>query len=314
MTLGKEVAYTRHPGVMLLLCTILLAARASGAQPSSDASFFSVLSYNVHGLPRLIAQDNPRDRSSTIGWLANKYDLVLLQEDFEYHRIIADQMVGKVGLRGSGMGFDPRRVAVKVLLFPVQILLPHFSPPYGSGVTTFVDPGRLLASDVTREAFDDCSGWFGADADCWAAKGFLRVRMRLPHGAAVDVYNTHLDAGPGERSIATRRRQLERLGAAVESLSPGLAIITGGDFNCAFSRPGDRELIMGFRQRLGLQDSGAGPVRPVWRERDYILYRSGGGVTLTVEEASEAMEFVNEGQALSDHPALFARFRGTEEP
>jgi hypothetical protein len=32
-------------------------------------------------------------------------------------------------------------------------------------------------------------------------------------------------------------------------------------------------------------------------------------VALAVESAGEALEFVNDGRALSDHPAVFARFR-----
>ena len=62
--------------------------------------------------------DNPRDRSPTIGWLAAKYDIVLLQEDFEYHGIIAAQMGNHSGFRGGGIDFDPRRVTAKIILFP----------------------------------------------------------------------------------------------------------------------------------------------------------------------------------------------------
>jgi len=66
---------------------------------------------------------------------------------------------------------------------------------------------------------------------------------------------------------------------------------------------------MAFRGRLNLEDSGAGPEFPYWRERNFILYRDGASAKLTVEEAGEAKEFVQERRALSDHAGLFARFR-----
>ncbi len=297
-----------------VLCAVLLSAQPCGAQPSADESLLSVLSYNVHGVSRFLAKDNPRDRSPTIGWLASRYDLVLLQEDFEYYDLIAGQMPGRATFRGNGMGRDPRRVAAKAVLFPAAFLLPRFSPPYGAGLTTLVDAAKLEASDVERQPYTACSGWVRRQGNCWAAKGFLRVRIRLPNGAAVEVYNTHLAAGSGERSQAVRRQQLDELAAGIERLSGESAVIAAGDFNCAFGRPGDGDMLMSFRERVGLDDSGAGPELPVWRERDYVLYRGGPGVALTIDEAGEADEFISDRRALSDHPALFVRFRARAVP
>ena len=48
-----------------------------------------------------------------------------------------------------------------------------------------------------------------------------------------------------------------------------------------------------------------------WRERDYILHRDGTATALRVEQVGEALEFVDRDRALSDHPALYARFRIT---
>lgn len=291
-----------------LLVILVLGGRSEGASNTSPHAF-SILSYNVHGVFRLIAKDAPGRRSPTIGWLANRYDVVLLQEDFEYHGMIAGQMQGRAVYRGNGMRLDPRLLAAKLLLFPVQLLLPHFSPPYGAGVTAIVDTALVDDPHVAREAYGSCKGWFASNGDCWATKGFLRVRIRLPNDAEVDLYNTHLDAGAGEPSRRVRGEQLEVLAARIEALSPDRALIIAGDLNSAAARPGDWDLIMRFRDRLRLHDSGAGPELPCWRERDYILYRSGGGVTLAVDDAGEAVEFVSGDRALSDHAALFAGFR-----
>lgn len=282
---------------------------ASGMSTEEEpSSSFTLLSYNVHGLFPLAAKDDPRDRMPTIGWLANKYDVILFQEDFEYHGVLGEQLEDSVGARGNGMGWDPRRVLAKLLLSPVAILVPHFSAPYGDGVSTWAERPIALGT-VTREPYSECNGWFGENGDCWARKGFLHVRLRLPNAAEVDVYNTHLEAGPSESSVAARRSQLEELAAGIERLSMDRAVVVAGDFNVAFIRPGDREMMSIFRERLGLGDSGAGPELPFWRERDFVLYRSGAQTRLVVEEAGEATEFVGRQRALSDHAALRVRFR-----
>jgi len=288
--------------------SVLLLSPLRGAAEQPSGRIVSVLSYNVHGLFALIAKDDPRDRMPTIGWLANHYDVVAFQEDFEYHDILRAQMTRSVGALGNDMGWDPRHVGLKLLIAPVTMFLPHVSPPYGAGISTFVGADIALAEMAAREAYGICNGWFGQNGDCWARKGYLRVAFRAPNGARVDVYNTHLEAGPSPRSVDVRTRQLAFMAAAIERLSRDTAVIVAGDFNVSFSRPGDRDAIVGFRDRLGLADSGAGPELPQWRERDYILYRGGADVDLEVVEAGEALEFVGHGRALSDHPALLARF------
>jgi endonuclease/exonuclease/phosphatase family metal-dependent hydrolase len=282
---------------------------AAGTNADAEVpSAFTLLSYNVHGLFPLAAKDDPRDRMPTIGWLANKYDVILFQEDFEYHDTLGEQLEDSVGVRGNGMGWDPRRVLARLVLSPAVILVPHFSAPYGDGVSTWAERPIVLRA-VTREPYSRCNGWFGENGDCWARKGFLHVRLRLPSGAEVDVYNTHLEAGPSESSVATRRSQLEELAAGIERLSPDRAVVVAGDFNVSFVRLGDRAMMRAFRERLGLDDSGAGPELPFWRERDYVLYRSGARARLSVEEAGEATEFAGRQRALSDHAALRVRFR-----
>ena len=296
------------PIAIALLISLCVAIASAGAESPPKAEELSVLSYNVHGVFRLLAKDDPGDRSATLGWLASRYDVTLLQEDFEYHDEIAAQMKSSTAHRGNGMRLDPRLLSLKLILLPFELILPHFSPPYGSGLTTFVKSNLPVAS-FTGEAYETCDGWLSGKANCWSTKGWLRVRVLLPGGAALDIYNTHLDAGARATSVATRRTQLDALATAVETISGESAIIIGGDFNLPYYRPGDRELILGFRKRLRLRDSGAGPELPTWRERDYILFRSSPDVMLTVLGSGEALEFVNGDYALSDHPALFAQFR-----
>lgn len=276
---------------------------------AQTSNVISVLSYNVQGLPPLFSNDDPGRRAATIGWLASKYDVVLLQEDFEYYGAIGSQMRRRTRVRGNGMGWNPWRVAFKVLFAPFGLFLPHFWPPYGSGLTTYVKSELLLDDDQDRVPYDVCGDWLGGTGDCWASKGYLRVGARQADGPLIHIYNTHLEAGATQNSLETRREQLALLAKGIRERSAGRALILGGDFNLAFNRAGDGEAMKDFRRDVGLEDCGAGPELPFWRERDYILFRNAPGVTLHVEEMGEAKEFVNDGFALSDHPAIYARFR-----
>jgi endonuclease/exonuclease/phosphatase family metal-dependent hydrolase len=291
----------------VLLCGVL-CAEPVGAEPQRAAGVeISVLSYNVHGISWLFAKDNPQERAAAIGWLASRYDVVLLQEAFEYHDEIGGQMAGTVALRGNGMRGDPRLLLTKLMLFPFQIILPDFSFPYGSGLSAFVaeSAGEIVGED--RHRFDKCSGWFERSFDCWATKGALRLRVRLDNGAEVDFYNTHLDAGQTHSGIEVRARQLNHLVRWIERESVGRAVVVTGDFNTALSRMENVEAMRSFKQRTRLADVGAGPELPQWPRRDFIFVRDGEHVALNVVESGEALEFVSRTRALSDHPAAYAR-------
>jgi len=291
------------------MAALVIIDDARAQEPiSGSKEFVSLLSYNVHGIAALIAKDDPRDRTPSIGWLSRPYDIILYQEDFEYHPELAQQLDHHAEFKGNyALVGDARRVIVKIISWPFTLLIPNFSPPYGSGVSTFVSE-VLSVSGSNAKHYRDCHGWFGANGDCWAAKGYLRVSIETASGAGIDVYNTHLEAGPSKASTEVRGKQLQSLAKAIKKISENRAVIVAGDFNLGYIRPGDRNVFKRFREELGLSDSGAGPETPFWKERDYILYRSGSETQLEVEEAGEAIGFISAGRALSDHPALFARF------
>lgn len=300
----------------LLLSTCVVAAIVLWApRVGAEADFgsrtdtLSVLTYNVHGLPGVLAKDRPRDRMPTIGWLAHKYDVVLFQEDFEYHDELARQLRAHAnGYVGNGSWSRPALVPINLAILPFTLLIPNFSPPYGAGISAFVDKDHDDGGAMS-EAYRDCNGWFRAAGDCWSAKGFQRVTARTANGAKVHIYNTHTEAGSSKADAEVRRLQLQQLAEAIERLSPDRAVIVAGDFNVAFIRPSDRLMILEFRERLGLADTGAAPELRHWRERDVILYRSGMDATIEIEAVGEGLEFAGRRRALSDHAALYALFR-----
>ena len=153
-----------------------------------------------------------------------------------------------------------------------------------------------------------CTGdRLGGRSDCWASKGFLRLRVQPSPGVELDVYTTHLDSGGTEADRTARAAQLDELASAIERDSAGRAVLVGGDLNLPADRPEDLELFRAFLQRLGLRDTGAGPQHHDWRRVDYLLVRDGDDARIRVLEAGEDPRFVRDGVPLSDHPPIFAR-------
>ncbi len=269
----------------LLIIALLLAASPAAADE------FTVLSYNTHGLITWVAGDDPATRFPIIGDKTNAYHVALLQEDFSHHAALRQGTRQPIVERGN-----PSRFGSWCLVCS------------GSGLTTLSRWGMENLVQAVSRAYGQCAGWIGGANDCLATKGFQRMRLRLPGGAELDFVNTHLDAGDGVEDREARRRQLDLLRRSLEAEVAGEPLILAGDLNLDAAVPEDVALRDAFTDALGLANSGArGGSR--WATLDYIFYRSGGGLELEVVEAGEDTSFVHEEAPLSDHPAIFARFR-----
>lgn len=269
---------------LLIIALWLAASPAAGDE-------FTVLSYNIHGLHAWVAGDDPAARAPVIGEKSNAYHVTLIQEDFSHHVALRRGARQPIVERGNPSRFGR-----------------WCSICSGSGLTILsrFEPEDLLLLEA--RAYRDCAGWIGGANDCLATKGFQRMRIRLPGGGELDFVNTHLDAGHSPADREARRSQLDLLRRSIEAEVEGGALILAGDLNLDAADPEDVALRDAFTAALGLSSSGArGTGR--WPILDYIFYRSGGGVELEVVEAGEDAEFVHEGAPLSDHPAIFARFR-----
>ena len=133
---------------------------ATGETAGDDGTVLSLLSYNIHGISGLIAKDDPRDRMPTIGWLTHTYDVVLVQEDFEYHGELAQQFANTANrYRGNGIESRPDLILAKLVSFPFLVFIPRFSPPYGAGLSIFVDKEHSVPESSISEAYSDCYGW-----------------------------------------------------------------------------------------------------------------------------------------------------------
>jgi hypothetical protein len=252
------------------------------------ALVIAVLSYNVHGLDRLLVSDDPEVRMTAISPRLNAYDVALLQESWSYYGLLAARATHPVRERGNG---------------------PHPGLFFQTGLVSFARPAFVA---VSRGSLHACAGWLGGDNDCFADKGYLRLELRLANGVELDFWNLHLDAGDSDDDRAARAAQLESLVARVNALSGRGPLVVAGDFNLPAENPADRALLEHFRGALALRDSGArSDPGGQFAEKhiDYILYREGPGVSIAPVEVGEASELSETTPPLSDHPALFARLR-----
>jgi hypothetical protein len=275
------------------------------------------VSYNVHGFWMRGHPLGSEERSRAIGALLGEYEVVMLQEDWEYHDLLAEPVEWSAVERGNGARDHWALSSARILTFPIRLVNSRSRMPYGSGLSVLLRDLDAVPGEVTREYLGACHGWLGYANDCLASKGFLRVRVRLRDGGEIDLYDTHLDAGSDQQDRAARWAQLRRWAARVRELSADRALIVAGDFNSRYAdengtpRSGlDWEALRSFREALGLDDAGAAPdPENGWEERiDYILYRSSDRVRLRVVESGEDDRFFRDAHPLSDHPAVFAEF------
>lgn len=152
-----------------------LVAAAHAAQLASTAATngkFTALSYNVAGLPSILqGNDVPGDKtenSRQIGryFAQYGYDLIHMQEDFNYHAAIYET------------DDHPFRTATSG------------GVPFGSGLNSISSSDWI---NFTRVKWDVCSNASGSD--CLTPKGFTFMRWNPSEGVYVDVYNLHADAG-----------------------------------------------------------------------------------------------------------------------
>jgi endonuclease/exonuclease/phosphatase family metal-dependent hydrolase len=277
----------------------IVAAPLTPARADSRPVELVVLSYNTHGLPGWAAGDEPEQRFPRIGALLQRYDVALVQEDFAHHERLAGATAHPIVLRGNGSRYS--------WLGRLGFLCGRC----GSGLTVLAREPFRHPSRVLREPFSSCSGWLGSGNDCWATKGILMARLEPGNGPAIDFFNLHLDAGDGRADRGVREEQIGQVARAIRVESDGRPLIVGGDLNLHHDNPEDRTIFEEFRASLRLVDSRAALSDPNgWPEKiDYLLFRGGDALDLELIEAGIAKEFADETGPLSDHPAIYARFR-----
>ncbi|MGW5470702.1 jacalin-like lectin [Streptomyces chartreusis] len=183
------------------------AATPVTAAPAAGSGSFDVLTYNIAGLPLDLGDSDPETNTPLIGQRLAPYDIVNVQEDFNYHASL------------YANDTHPHRTAT-------------------SGGAAFGDGLNTLSAhpfeDFERVRWNDCTG-----TNCLTPKGFTLARVRLAEGVFVDLYNVHTNADSDDAALAARRANVEQLSDFIRANSAGNAVIVMGDTNTRYTRTGD---------------------------------------------------------------------------
>jgi hypothetical protein len=270
----------------IIICAVfLLSCNAPGVyQKKTPDNEFTILTYNVAGLPQGISSSNPLFNMPQIGQKLNLFDIALVQEDFSYH----------YNLRyGDG--------------HPYESMYDSFHGTLGDGLNSF---SYCNITNLQRVTWEACYGVFGNANDCLTPKGFMFARYEIAKGVFVDIYDLHMDAGGSNGDNEARIEQVEQLIDNINTLSAGQAVIVCGDFNMSYDNANDNINLTRLISSTGLADSRV-ELGITGECIDKILFRSNSAVSLTpVAYTVESDTFLNsKGNQLSDHEAVSVQFR-----
>lgn len=255
---------------------------------SADAGSFSLLTYNVAGLPDAISPSHPATNMPLISPLLNHYDLALVQEDFYYH----PELIGQTRhayRSGEAVGFA----------------LP------GDGLAVL---SSFVLGRTQRVRWRDCNGYVLDASDCLAEKGFSFGEVALAAGVILHAYNVHADAGRSLMDEWVRRKNFEQLAEFMTARSGGHALIVAGDTNLHLSSPEDAATFAHFVAGSELEDA-CRDQRRYQDGIDRVLFRSSMHTELAVSGCRRDSRFIDpNGRALSDHPAIGVDFRWRRAP
>jgi endonuclease/exonuclease/phosphatase family metal-dependent hydrolase len=246
----------RRPRLVFLALTLLACGAATQAGQSGpmraapiyetaiegDADF-SVMTYNVKGLPWPIARGRGKALEMIGEHLAAmrskglQPDIIVLQEAF-----VSDaKAIGKrAGYRYSALGPDERSAKADASGEEVER---HWY--LGETQGKQIDSGLVILSDhpignIRKAAFptSDCAGY-----DCLAAKGLLLADIAIPNSGKVTIVTTHFNSygasgASGTEADAAFKRQAEFFARVLaKEWNGSLPIIVAGDFNLGKRAP-----------------------------------------------------------------------------
>ncbi|KAI9065027.1 hypothetical protein FKP32DRAFT_1568737 [Trametes sanguinea] len=210
---------------MLSVITVLLAVASyrSVRAASAASGTFNILSMNVAGLPEILNSNGESGDKMTntmiIGEDMSKYsyDLIHVQEDFNYHATLyaADTHPFRTATSGG--------------------------VPFGSGLNTLSNFDWV---DFSRTKWATCSD--ASESDCLTPKGFTFMRVRVDEGIYIDAINLHADAGTEDADNVARSANLDQVRDFIAANSQGNAVLVFGDTNSRYTRAADtgiRDLV-----------------------------------------------------------------------
>ncbi|KXX78323.1 Horcolin [Madurella mycetomatis] len=281
---------------------------------AATSGTFNILAMNVAGLPAILNDNGvPGDKADNAAAIGAKlaeygYDVVQLQEDFNYHAHIyrTDNHPFRTATSGG--------------------------VPFGSGLNTVSNFDWV---DFRRIKWDKCSD--ASQFDCLTPKGFTFMRVAISgpadNSTAVyaDFYNVHTDAGVEDGDFDARNSNVNEVAAYIAEWSKGNAVLVYGDLNSRYSRDGDtaiRSLLASVNSTgpgltdawIDLQHGGTIPSdqsacgNPAAGNAceivDKVFYRSSPLLTLQADTFRyDSQRFLQaDGSILTDHNPVFVDF------
>ncbi|CAG8901302.1 unnamed protein product [Penicillium nalgiovense] len=211
-----------------ILLSVILPALASAAATNGK---FTALSFNVAGLPSILQSNDVNgtktDNANLIGTYFSEYgyDIINMQEDFNYHAYIYETDTHAYRTATSG------------------------GAAFGSGLNTISNYNWV---DFTRVKWNICSD--ASSADCLTPKGFTFMRWNPADGVYVDFYNLHADAGIEDEDEAARNSNLQQVADYIDTWSTGNAVVVMGDTNSRYTRAKDTGIRV-FKSQNSLADT-----------------------------------------------------------
>lgn len=267
--------------------------------PDVTSGNFSIITYNIAGLPQVIssAKTNRATSIATIGSLVNDFDIVHIQEDFNYNRYLYQ----------GGNVHPYRTISMGLAIF-------------GDGLDSL---SKYPITHFKRIEWQNRTG-----SDRLTPKGFSHSIVHLGLGVEVDFYNIHANSQDHLSAAKARRANYLQLATYINKFSVGKAIVVAGDFNSHFSFSEDN--LGEFMNKTQLQDAWVllqrDQVIPIIdplflcidimdidnasESIDKIMFRSSEKLTLIPRRYEvEKERFVDgQGAALSDHWPVSAVF------
>lgn len=323
--------------LMAVVCLLLCGNLTAFGQNSGEQ--FTIATLNVDGLPQkiLVLKINPEGPGNAgtarIGkyLLKKNYDLVMMQEDFNYHDVLSvfleddykfDTWSGNLGLDGHSIDF----LHLQNHRFECDGLMACWK-------------NDLTVTPATRTAWTQNFGKFSHALDEMVTKGFRRYDVTLRGGDRIVVYNMHMDASDDvdeaakndTKDRAARMAQWAQLKADVMQNLDSRPIIITGDMNSFFGRDDVKSEFVD-----AINNSGRGKVSDVWVEMKqkgvYPVDKSTGeqaGETLdkilyinpttgtTIKPIAFSLDkdgYMYDGKPLGDHYPVAATFLVTSRP
>ncbi|ESK89193.1 endonuclease exonuclease phosphatase [Moniliophthora roreri MCA 2997] len=214
-----------------MIASLLLSAALVSHAFAATSGSFSVLTYNVAGLPELLSSGNPETNTPLISPKLAPYNIIHVQEDFNYHAALYANDNHAYRTPTSG------------------------GVPFGSGLNTLSD---FPYTDLERITWSKCNL---NEGDCLTPKGFTFMRVRVADGVLVDFYNLHTDAGSDSGDRDARTSNFAQVRDYIAKWSQGMPVVVMGDTNSRYTSDVDSDSLHNILDAAGLTDSWVKNVR-----------------------------------------------------